>query len=518
MVISENNSPKKNGNGAGLGFEEKLWLAADKMRGHIEAAEYKHVILGLIFLKYLSDVFQKRYRWLEDQPTTDPENRDEYVAHGTFWIPERARWSHLVSSVENVNLPQLIDGAMIEIEAANPELKGVLPKQYARLALHHYRLGELLLLIDTIGLGDEASRSKDVLGRVYEYFLGRFAYAEGKGGEFYTPPSVVKLLVGLIEPYKGSVYDPCCGSGGMFVQSEKFVLAHGGKASDLSIYGQELNPTTWRLCKMNLAIRGIYGDIGVYPADSFHNDLHAQHKADFILANPPFNISDWGGERLRHDPRWRYGVPSPSNANFAWIQHMVHHLTPSGSAAFVLTNGSLSANQERQEGSIRQALIQADLVDCIIALPTNLFYNTQIATSIWILTKEKQSPRFRDRRGSTLFIYAQHLGQMIDRVHRELCAEDICMVANAYHAWRAKDGHAPYQDEPGFSKSTTLEEIRSHKWSLVPGRYVGFDKHLSQQWDSEYLHRELEQVEARLAAISEASIPAISVLKELIHG
>jgi type I restriction enzyme M protein len=518
MVISDNTTVKKNGNGAGLGFEEKLWLAADKMRGHIEASEYKHVFLGLIFLKYLSDVFQERYRWLEEQSATNPENRDEYAVHGTFWIPEKARWSYLISSAKDAQLPQLIDEAMVGIEEVNPELEGALPKHYARLSLHNYRLSELLLLIDTIGLGDEASRSKDVLGRVYEYFLGRFAYAEGKGGEFYTPPSVVRLLVELIEPYKGSVYDPCCGSGGMFVQSEKFVLAHGGKISDLSIYGQELNPTTWRLCKMNLAIRGIQGDIGVQPADSFHNDLHAQHKADFILANPPFNISDWGGERLRHDPRWRYGIPSSSNANFAWIQHMVHHLAPTGSAAFVLTNGSLSANQERQEGSIRQALIQADLVDCIIALPPNLFYNTQIATCIWILTKDKQSARFRDRRGSTLFIYAQHLGQMVDRVHRELRAEDICMIANAYHTWRDRDSQDLYHDAPGFSKSTTLEEIRSHKWSLVPGRYVGFDESLSQQWDSDYLHRELEQVEARLAAISEASIPAMSVLKELIHG
>ena len=518
MVISENTIVKKNGNGAGLGFEEKLWLAADKMRGHIEAAEYKHVILGLIFLKYLSDVFQERYKWLEELSATDPENRDEYTTHGAFWIPEKARWSYLVSSVKSANLSQLLDKAMIEIEEANPELRGVLPKQYARLSLDTYRLGELFLLIDTIGLGDRESRSKDVLGRVYEYFLGRFAHAEGKGGEFYTPPSVVRLLVEMIEPYKGSVYDPCCGSGGMFVQSEKFVLAHGGKVSDLSIYGQELNPTTWRLCKIDLAIRDIHGNIGPNPADSFHNDLHPHYKADFILANPPFNISDWGGERLRNDPRWRFGVPSASNANFAWIQHMIHHLAPSGIAAFVLTNGSLSANQERQEGSIRQALIQADLVDCIVALPPNLFYNTQIATCIWILAKNKQSPALRDRRGSTLFIYAQHLGQMIDRVHRELSHEDIGMIENAYHTWRDKDGLTTYQNEPGFSKSATLEEIRSHKWSLVPGRYVGFDKHLSQQWDSEYLHRELEQVEARLAAISEASIPAMSVLKELMHG
>jgi type I restriction enzyme M protein len=518
MVISENATLKKNGNGAGLGFEEKLWLAADKMRGHMEAAEYKHVVLGLIFLKYLSDGFQERYRWLEEQPDSDPENYGEYTAHGVFWVPEKARWSYLESNVKNANLSELIDNAMVEIEEANPELKGVLPKQYARRSLDNYRLGELLLLISTIGLGDRNSRSNDVLGRVYEYFLGRFAHVEGKGGEFYTPSSVVGLLVEMIEPYKGSVYDPCCGSGGMFVQSEKFVLAHGGRVSDLSIYGQELNPTTWRLCKMNLAIRGIDGDIGPYPADSFRNDLHPLHKADFILANPPFNISDWGGERLRKDDRWRYGVPPASNANFAWIQHMVHHLVPSGIAAFVLTNGSLSASQEKLEGNIRQALIQADLVDCIVALPPGLFYNTQIATCIWIIARNKQSPHFRNRRGSTLFIYAQNLGQMVDRVHRELTDEDIRMIANVYHTWRDKDGLDLYKDEPGLSKSATLEEIRSHKWSLVPGRYVGFDERLSHQWDSSYLRRELEQVEARLAAISEASIPAISVLKELIHG
>jgi type I restriction enzyme M protein len=518
MVLSENTVVKKNGNGAGLGFEEKLWLAADKMRGHIESAEYKHVVLGLIFLKYIFDAFQERYSWLEEQPDSDPENRDEYVTQDTFWVPEKARWSYLTSNMKSANLSELLDNAMTNIEVANPELKGVLPKQYARLSLDNYRLGELLLLIDTIGLGDKESRSKDILGRVYEYFLGRFAHIEGKGGEFYTPPSVVKLLVEMIEPYKGSVYDPCCGSGGMFVQSEKFVLAHGGKVNDLSIYGQELNTTTWRLCKMNLAIRGIHGNIGTQPADSFSNDLHPQHKADFILANPPFNISDWGGERLRRDPRWRFGIPPSNNANFGWIQHMVHHLASSGTAAFVLTNGSLSAIQEKQESGIRQALIQADLVDCVVALPANLFYNTQIATCIWILAKDKHSSHFRNRHGATLFIYAQHFGQMVDRVHRELSYEDICKIANVYHVWRSKDGLTPYQDEPGFCKSATIEEIRSHKWSLVPGRYVGFDEHLAQQLDSVYLRMEIEQVEARLAAISEASIPAMSVLKELLHG
>ena len=322
----------------------------------------------------------------------------------------------------------------------------------------------------------------------------------------------------MIEPYKGSVYDPCCGSGGMFVQSEKFVMVHGGEMRDLSIYGQELNPTTWRLCKMNLAIRGIDGNIGDYAADSFHNDLHPDHKANFILANPPFNISDWGGERLRKDKRWSYGVPSTGNANFAWIQHMLHHLEPSGIAAFVLTNGSLSASHEKQDGTIRQALIEADLVDCIVALPANLFYNTQIATCIWIVAKNKQDPRFRDRRNSTLFIYAQQLGQMVDRVHRELRDEDIDLIASAYHSWRSKENQTSYRDEPGFCASATLNEIRSHKWSLVPGRYVGFDTKSFDQWDSAHLRIELEEVEARLAEISKASVSAISILKELIYG
>lgn len=518
MAISENTTVKKNGNGAGLGFEEKLWLASDKLRGHVESAEYKHIVLGLIFLKYISDVFQERYRWIDQQYSPNSESRAEYREHGVFWVPEKARWSYLESQAKSDTLPELMDSAMMEIEEANSELKGILPKQYARLSLESQRLGKLLLLIGTIGLGDRENRAKDILGRVYEYFLGRFAYTEGKGGEFYTPSSVVRLLVEMVEPYKGSVYDPCCGSGGMFVQSEKFVLAHGGKISDLSISGQELNPTTWRLCQMNLALRGIHGSLGLNPSDSFHNDLHPQNHADFILANPPFNISDWGGERLRKDIRWRYGVPPSNNANYAWIQHIIHHLAPSGFAAFILTNGSLSASQEKLETGIRQAIIQADLVDCIVALPTNLFYNTQIATCVWILAKDKRSPNFRNRSNSTLFIYAQHLGQMVDRVHRELCDEDIELIASTYHNWRSKDGLAAYQDEPGFCKTATMEEIRSHKWSLVPGRYVGFDMRHSQPWDTSSLREELEQVEARLAAISEASLPAMSVLKELIHG
>jgi type I restriction enzyme M protein len=516
MAISKKATSKKNGKGITQDFEEKLWLAADKMRGHIETSEYKHVILGLIFLKYISDVFEEHYKKLASN--SNPENREDYETNGIIWLPKEARWAYLDEHKHDSNIAALIDHAMAVVEEANPSLMGVLPKNYARLSLDNHRLGELIFLIGTIGLGDRDSRSKDILGRVYEYFLGRFANAESKGGEFYTPPSVVRLLVEMIEPFKGTVYDPCCGSGGMFVQSEKFVLAHGGKLDDLSIYGQELNRTTWRLCKMNLTIRGIHGNIGEQPGDSFHNDLHPLLKADFILANPPFNVSDWGKERLRQDKRWKYGVPPNSNANFAWVQHIVDHLAPCGVAAFVLTNGSLSASQDRQEGSIRQALIEADLVDCIVALPPNLFYNTQIASCIWILAKNKQDARFRDRRGSTLFIYAQHLGHMISRIHRELSDSDIALIANTYHAWRSKDGKTTYHNKPGFCKSVDIEEVRSHKYALVPGRYVGFDKSLTPQGDTAHLQMELEQVEARLAEFSKASAAALSILKELIYG
>ncbi|WP_437186791.1 SAM-dependent methyltransferase [Planctomicrobium sp. SH668] len=362
---------------------------------------------------------------------------------------------------------------MTSIEKDNPTLKGVLPKDYGRASLDKQRLGELIDLVGTIGLGDAESRSQDVLGRVYEYFLGKFANAEGKGGgEFYTPQSVVKLLVEMIEPYKGRIYDPCCGSGGMFVQSEKFVLAHGGRIGDLSIYGQESNNTTWRLCKMNLAIRGIDSNIGPHNADTFHNDLHKDLKADFILANPPFNISDWGGDRLREDARWKYGIPPVGNANYGWVQHMVYKLAPSGIAGFVLANGSMSSNQSG-EGEIRRQLIEADLVDCMIALPGQLFYTTQIPVCLWFLARNKKNGKFRDRRGETLFIDARKLGALVDRTHRELSEEDISRIAQTYHAWRGEKGAGKYADIAGFSKSATREEIESHGHVLTPGRYVG---------------------------------------------
>ena len=474
--------------GANLGFEEKLWQAADRLRGHMDPAEYKHVVLGLIFLKYISDAFEERYQQLS-QWTSDPssdyyikepkeryevlEDRDEYKAENVFWVPKEARWSYLQANAKQPTIGKLIDDAMVAIERDNASLKGVLSKDYARPTLDKQRVGELIDLVGTIGLGDKESRSKDILGRVYEYFLGKFASAEGKkGGEFYTPRCVVRLLVEMIEPFKGRVYDPCCGSSGMFVQSEEFIRQHGGRIGDIAVYGQESNPTTWRLAKMNLAIRGIEANLGPYQADSFHDDLHKDLKADFILANPPFNMSYWGGERLREDMRWKYGVPPVGNANFAWVQHFIHHLSPSGIAGFVLANGSMSSNQSG-EGEIRKNIIEADLVDCMIALPTQLFYGSQIPACLWFLARDKRNSKYRDRCRQTLFIDTRKRGYMVDRVHRELSDEDILRIAGVYHAWRGEAGADTYQDIPGFCKSATVEEIANHNYVLTPGRYVG---------------------------------------------
>jgi len=460
-----------------------------------------------IFLKYISDAFDEKREELA-LATADPssdlyvrepglryevlEDRDEYLAENIFWVPQEARWSHLQANAKQPEIGRLIDDAMVAIERENSSLKGVLPKDYSRPSLDKQRLGELMDLIGTIGLGNEISRTSDVLGRVYEYFLGRFASAEGKGGgEFYTPRSVVGLLVEMIEPYKGRVYDPCCGSGGMFVMSERFVKAHGGRREDIAIYGQESNPTTWRLCKMNLAIRGINGDLGPQHADSFHNDLHKDLKADFVLANPPFNVSDWGGDRLRDDVRWNYGVPSVGNANFAWVQHMVHHLSPHGIAAFVLANGSLSANTGG-EGEIRRSIVEADLVDCIIAMPPQLFYQTQIPVSLWFLARDKSNSGFRDRRGEALFIDARKMGHLVDRIHRDLSDEDSNRITRAYHAWRGESDAGDYEDLPGFCKSATLEEIASHSYILSPGRYVG----------SEVLEGDREPFEEKMARLT----------------
>jgi type I restriction enzyme M protein len=460
-------------NGATLGFEAKLWAAADALRNNMDAAEYKHVVLGLIFLKYISDAFEAKYAELTAQKAqgADPEDPDEFKAVNIFWVPKEARWQNLKANAPQPTIGKMVDDAMSAIERDNPSLKGVLPKDFARPGLDKQRLGQIINLVSDIAMGSPTDRAKDTLGRVYEYFLARFASAEGKsGGQFYTPSRVVRVLVAMLAPYKGRVYDPCCGSGGMFVSSEKFIEAHSGKFGDIAIYGQESNYTTWRLAKMNLAIRGI--DAQIAQGDTFHNDRHADLKADFVLANPPFNDSDWRGDLLRDDKRWVYGVPPVGNANFAWVQHFIHHLAPTGLAGFVLANGSMSSNQSG-EGEIRKNIIEADLVDCMVALPGQLFYSTQIPVCLWFLARNKRNGRFRDRRGETLFIDARKLGTLIDRVHRDLSDEDVARISGCYHAWRGDKDADEYVDIPGFCKAVKVEEIRKHGHVLTPGRYVG---------------------------------------------
>jgi len=490
---------------ATIGFEAKLWLAADKLRNNMDAAEYKHVVLGLIFLKYISDTFDKLVEGKGESDGANPEDPGEYRAKNVFWVPKSARWSSLQAKARQPDIGKKIDDAMVELEKDNPRLKGVLPKDYARPGLDKQRLGELIDLVGTIGLGDEANRSKDILGRVYEYFLTQFASAEGKnGGQFYTPSCVVRTIVEMLAPYKGRIYDPACGSGGMFVQSEKFVESHGGKIGDISIYGQESNHTTRRLAVMNLAIRGIEADFGAENADTFKRDLHKDLKADFVIANPPFN-----------------GVPPAGNANFAWVQHIVHHLAPGGVAGFVLANGSMSSNQSG-EGEIRKSLIEADLVDCMVALPGQLFYSTQIPACLWFLRRDKRrispSPASAgegrgegsDRRGQVLFIDARKLGPLVDRTHRELTDEDIARIANTYHAWRGEkvispsptpvgegrgEGVIDYADVPGFCKSAALDEVRKHGHVLTPGRYVGAE---AQEIEAEPFEEKMRRLTATL--------------------
>ncbi len=456
-------------NGVTTGYEAELWATADSLRGSMDAAEYKHVVLGLIFLKYISDAFEeRRTAVLTGRGEDAAEDRDEYVAENIFWVPPKARWLHLKAQAKQSTIGQTIDRAMAAIERDNPVLKDVLPKDYARPALDKQRLGQLIDMIGNIRIGNTDARSREVLGRVYEYFLSQAASAEGKqGGEFYTPRCVVKLLIEMLKPYQGRVYDPCCGSSGMFVQAIESVRAHanGGQAcGDISIYGQESNYTTWRLAKMNLAMRGIEGQIA--HGDSFHNDHHMDLKADFILGNPPFNVSNWGGERLVEDQRWVYGVPPKRNANFAWVQHMVHHLAPRGVAGLVLANGSMSSSQPN-EGKIRRNLVESDLVECMVALPGQLFYSTQIPACLWLLA------RGRKRREEVLFVDARPLGRMISRRHRELTEADIDRIANTFRMWRKGSKAVGYEDIPGFCKSTTLDEIRKHSHVLTPGRYVG---------------------------------------------
>lgn len=457
-------------------LEKTLWAAADKLRSNMDAAEYKHVVLGLIFLKYISDAFNDLHSKLKkgegEFEGADPEDADEYVAYNVFFVPETARWKYLQDRAKQPEIGKLIDNAMDEIEKINSNLKGVLPKIYADPELNKTRLGELIDLIGTIGFNQEGHEAKDLLGRVYEYFLGQFADAEGKkGGQFYTPASIVKLLVEMLEPYEGRVYDGACGSGGMFVQSEKFVKEHQGNIKNLSIYGQESNPTTLRLAKMNLAIRGI--DAKIELGDTFLNDKHKDLKADFIIANPPFNISDWSGEQLRDDHRWKYGVPPVGNANYAWLQHFISKLSNSGTAGIVLANGSLNTNTG-SEGEIRKNMIEAGLIDCMVSLPAQLFYNTMIPACLWFLAKNRTNGKFRNRSNEILFIDARNLGTMINRRNKELSDGDIKLIADLYHSWRNINGD--YKDVPGLCKSATIEEVKNNSWVLMPGRYVGTEE------------------------------------------
>lgn len=458
-------------------LEKQLWKAADKLRKNIDAAEYKHVVLGLIFLKYISVSFEELYARLQTEVDqgADPEDREEYKAENVFYVPIQARWSTLVANAKDSKIGKIIDDAMDSIEKENPSLKGVLPKVFARPNLDATSLGELIDLIGNTTL-NTSTNSADLLGHVFEYFLGEFALAEGKkGGQFYTPRSVVELLVKMLEPYKGRVLDPCCGSGGMFVQSEKFVKEHQGIINDISIYGQESNQTTWRLCKMNLAIRGIDASQVKWNTEgSFLNDAHKDVKVDYLIANPPFNDSDWSGELLRTDGRWKYGIPPIGNANFAWIQHFIYHLAPSGQAGFVLAKGALTS-KSGGEGEIRKELVKAGLVDCIVNLPAKLFLNTQIPASLWFLSRNRNATeRFRDRKEEILFIDARNLGHLINRRTREFSHRDIQQITETYHNWRNRNGK--YEDIVGFCASASIEKVAELDYVLTPGRYVGLSE------------------------------------------
>ncbi|TWI75574.1 type I restriction enzyme M protein [Desulfobotulus alkaliphilus] len=457
-------------------IEKQMWKAADKLRKNIDAAEYKHIVLGLIFLKYISDAFDALYEKLQsgegDYAGADPEDKDEYKAENVFFVPETARWSYLLTQAKQPDIGRTVDAAMDAIEKENPSLRDVLPKVFARGNLDPTSLGGLIDLIGNIALASAKARSADLLGHVFEYFLGEFALAEGKkGGQFYTPRSVVELLVEMLEPYRGRVLDPCCGSGGMFVQSEKFIIGHQGKIDDISIYGQESNQTTWRLAKMNLAIRHLdSSQVKWNNEGSFLNDAHKDLKADYVIANPPFNDSDWSGDLLRTDGRWQHGVPPTGNANYAWIQHFLYHLNPKGQAGFVLAKGSLTSKSSG-EGEIRKALIEAGLVDCIVNLPAKLFLNTQIPACLWFLSRNKSNGSFRNRAGEILFIDARNLGHLINRRTKEFSAEDIATIARTYHNWRNPDGD--YEDVKGFCNAASIERVRELDYVLTPGRYVG---------------------------------------------
>ncbi|MCT1711494.1 type I restriction-modification system subunit M [Dietzia cinnamea] len=486
-------------------LEQTLWEAADKLRGNQEPSEYKHVVLGLVFLKYISDRFEERRKTLEGELLADGikaeriesflEDRDEYKSQNVFWVPELARWGYIQSVAKQPEIGQQIDQAMDLIEKENPSLRGVLPRNYGRNGLDKRRLGELVDLIGSIGFTETDDHgADDVLGRVYEYFLGQFAGKEtGKdAGAFYTPRSVVKTLVEMLEPYKGRVYDPTTGSGGMFVQSAEFVKAHGGKRTDISIYGQEFTDTTWKLAKMNLALRGIEADLGSHSADSFTEDLHPDLRADYVIANPPFNVSDWWDEKLGDDPRWKYGTPPKGNANFGWVQHFIYHLAPNGTAGFVLANGSLSSKSSG-EGDIRRKLVEAGLVDCVVAMPDKLFFNTGIPVALWFVSRGRSGNGHRERCDEVLFIDARKLGTMKLRRLRVLSDDDIQKIAGTYHAWRNHDGN--YDDVPGFARAAKIDEIKKHDFVLTPGRYVGAE---DAEVDDEPINDKIERLTSEL--------------------
>jgi len=489
-------------------IKKTLWATADKLRSNMDAAEYKHLVLGLIFVKYISDSFaehraalEKRFTDPEDEyfiedstlRAGDLEERDYYTEANVFWVPANARWEEIQSQAKQAIIGKIIDDALVSIETENPRLKNLLDKRFARTQLEPGKLGELVDEISKIGLVGNGHNAKDLLGEVYEYFLGQFANAEGKkGGQFYTPASVVKVLVEILAPHKGKVYDPCCGSGGMFVQSEKFMESHGGRFGDISIYGQESNPTTWRLVAMNLAIRGMDFNLGKEPADTFLRNQHPDLRANYIMANPPFNISDWWNASLEGDPRWQFGTPPQGNANYAWLQHIFYHLAPGGRAGVVLANGSMSSSQN-SEGTIRREMIERDAVECMIALPAQLFFNTQIPACLWFLSKDKGK-----RKGEILFIDARKLGRLENRVNRVFDDEDIQKIAEAFHSWK-QDGEVEkeYEDIAGFSKSANLDEVRSHDYILTPGRYVGAE---DAEDDDEAFAERMERLTKELAS------------------
>lgn len=453
---------KKTDNTAEIGFEEQIWKAADKLRGNLDASEYKNVVLGLIFLKYISDKFEQRYQELVEEGEGFEEDRDEYTYQNIFFVPQEARWETIAAAAHTPEIGKVIDNAMRMIESENDSLKGVLPKNFARQELDKRRLGDVVDLFTNVKMAEKGD-TRDILGRTYEYCLSKFAEKEGKNaGEFYTPACVVKTLVEVIQPLHGRVYDPCCGSGGMFVQSAEFIKRHQGNINDISVYGQESNPTTWKMATMNLAIRGISADLGKFNADTFFDDCHKNERFDYILANPPFNMKDWGGDRLKGDPRWDYGIPPEGNANFAWLQHMIHHLSREGRLGMVLANGSLSS-QTSGEGVIRKNIVDDDLVEGIIAMPGQLFYSTQIPVSLWIINKSK------NQSGKTLFVDAREMGTMVTRKLREFTDEDIAKVAGAFDAFR----EGTFEPEKGFSAEATIEDIAKQDYILTPGRYVG---------------------------------------------